>query len=532
MTAKRDKDYTKNKATAGLGFSASSSTNGSGIKSIGLVSSSQNVTSSQDISKRTNKPLMEKRRRARINQSLAILKALILESTKHQNAKNGDGQAKHTKLEKADILELTVRHFQRHRNLDDPTVNKYRAGYTDCAREVARYLATPEPPPMGNMPTLAEPGSKARLLRHLDQCIAEIDVEICPHTTTTASAAVAALTTGSSSFVDSSNSSNTCYELKKTQSQAGEEHSLDYSSQDSNPLDYSKGLKLGEAALLQANSSAGTAVTTATTTMLPAQDENNNRGQQLPPATQTQLQQQTHAHTHPHAQAPGQTAAANGGAAIELSYDQEANKVVCVNVLEQYKQQLKAAEGGAAAAAANANGLLVLPPHYVQLAAALGLSAQPMVDPIATRTDFERLIELQRMQPHLAGKLSPNFAGSLEAAHVAAAAAAAYANSVASSSTAVAAAAAATAMLSERPASVASSSAAASVSSGVSDLKSAPATQQSSPRSESGIGSNENETLDASPQTSSAARQALRLRQEEEYRAQQVGADESMWRPW
>jgi len=64
---------------------------------------------------------MEKRRRARINQSLAILKALILESTKSQNAKNGEGQAKHTKLEKADILELTVRHFQRHRNLDDPS---------------------------------------------------------------------------------------------------------------------------------------------------------------------------------------------------------------------------------------------------------------------------------------------------------------------------------------------------------------------------------------------------------------------------
>lgn len=90
-------------------------------KSIGLVSSTQNVTSSQDIIKRTNKPLMEKRRRARINQSLAILKALILESTKSYNAKNGDGPAKHTKLEKADILELTVRHFQRHRILDDPS---------------------------------------------------------------------------------------------------------------------------------------------------------------------------------------------------------------------------------------------------------------------------------------------------------------------------------------------------------------------------------------------------------------------------
>ncbi|KAL7740947.1 hypothetical protein ACLKA6_014100 [Drosophila palustris] len=504
MTAKRDKDYTKNKSTAGLGFSASSSANGSGIKSIGLVSSSQNVTSSQDISKRTNKPLMEKRRRARINQSLAILKALILESTKHQNAKNGDGQAKHTKLEKADILELTVRHFQRHRNLDDPTVNKYRAGYTDCAREVARYLATPEPPPMGNMPTLAEPGSKARLLRHLDQCIAEIDVEICPHSTGTTTTTTAT----TANFAESPNTSSTCFDMKKPQAQAQpEEHSLDYSSQDSNPLDYSKGLKLAETAILVGNDQRLLqATTTATTaTSLATQDENNNRGQVLSQPTQ---------------QPPPNGIASS----IELSYEHEAaNKMVCVNVLEQYKQQLKA-EGVAAAT----NGVLVLPPHYVQLAAALGLSAQPMVDPIATRTDFERLIELQRMQPHLAGKLSPSFAGSIEAAHVAAAAAAAaYANSVASNPSVAAA---------ERPASVASSSAAASVSSGVSELKSAPATQQSSPRSESGIGSNENETLDASPQTSSAARQALRLRQEEEYRAQQLvgqqGCDESMWRPW
>ncbi|ALC39667.1 Side [Drosophila busckii] len=503
MTAKRDKDYNKNKSTAGVGFSASSSTNGGAIKSIGLVSSSQNVSSSQDISKRTNKPLMEKRRRARINQSLAILKALILESTKNQNAKNGDGQAKHTKLEKADILELTVRHFQRHRNLDDPSVNKYRAGYTDCAREVARYLATPEPPPLGNMPTLAEPGSKARLLRHLDQCIAEIDVEICPQTS-------------NANFAESPNSSTNCYDLnsaanllkKSTAQSQPEEHSLDYSSQDSNPLDYSKGLKLTDAALIAPQS---------TPTMAP-QDENNNRGQ-LPPTAQA-----------PAVATPTAAAAvaAVNGVATELSYDSEANKLVCVNVLEQYKQQLK--EAGVAA---TNNGVLVLPPHYVQLAAALGLSAQPMVDPIATRTDFERLIELQRLQPHLAGKLSPNFAGSLEAAHVAAAAAAAYANSVAGNSTV------ATAMLTERPASVASSMAAGSVSSGVSDLKSAPVTQQSSPRSESGIGSNSNEleTLDASPQTSSAARQALRLRQEEEYRAQhlaacQQGSDESMWRPW
>lgn len=63
---------------------------------------------------------MEKRRRARINQSLAILKALILEATKANNSKTGDvQQPKHTKLEKADILELTVRHFQKHRHIDN-----------------------------------------------------------------------------------------------------------------------------------------------------------------------------------------------------------------------------------------------------------------------------------------------------------------------------------------------------------------------------------------------------------------------------
>lgn len=58
--------------------------------------------------------------------------------------------------------------------------DKYRAGYTDCAREVAKYLSTPEPPPLPSVPSITDPGCKARLLRHLDQCILEIDTEICP----------------------------------------------------------------------------------------------------------------------------------------------------------------------------------------------------------------------------------------------------------------------------------------------------------------------------------------------------------------
>lgn len=77
-----------------------------------------------------------------------------------------------------DILEITVREFQRHRNLENPEITKYRAGYSDCAREVARYLATPEPLPSATVPSLSDPGSKARLLRHLDACVLEIDTEI------------------------------------------------------------------------------------------------------------------------------------------------------------------------------------------------------------------------------------------------------------------------------------------------------------------------------------------------------------------
>lgn len=61
------------------------------------------------------------------------------------------------------------------------------------------------------------------------------------------------------------------------------------------------------------------------------------------------------------------------------------------NILENYKH-LKLGD--------NPNNVLVLPPHYAQLAAALGLNTQHLLptDPVSTRTDFERLIELNRAQ--------------------------------------------------------------------------------------------------------------------------------------
>ncbi|XP_014258463.1 transcription factor HES-1-like [Cimex lectularius] len=118
--------------------------------------------------RRANKPLMEKRRRARINQSLAVLKSLILDSAKLENTK-------HSKLEKADILELTVRHLQRQKALNSSSVDKYRAGFIECAREVTRFLESPELGGCGK--PLIENSVRQRLTRHLESCAAEIALD-------------------------------------------------------------------------------------------------------------------------------------------------------------------------------------------------------------------------------------------------------------------------------------------------------------------------------------------------------------------
>ncbi|XP_071109562.1 transcription factor HES-4-B-like [Haliotis cracherodii] len=91
--------------------------------------------------RRANKPLVEKRRRARINDSLSQLKSLLLQAMKQDSAQ-------FSRLEKADILEMTVkylRHMQRqHVSTEvtsDPSVAaKYRAGFNQCANEVLNYF--------------------------------------------------------------------------------------------------------------------------------------------------------------------------------------------------------------------------------------------------------------------------------------------------------------------------------------------------------------------------------------------------------
>ncbi|XP_068251179.1 protein deadpan-like [Palaemon carinicauda] len=105
----------------------------------------------------SNKPLMEKKRRQRINRCLNDLKTLVLEALKKD-------PSRYSKLEKADILEMTVRHVQalhRHESTNGrmtafsggrmTAINgrqmgvderaKYRAGFNQCAVEVTRYLS-------------------------------------------------------------------------------------------------------------------------------------------------------------------------------------------------------------------------------------------------------------------------------------------------------------------------------------------------------------------------------------------------------
>lgn len=82
---------------------------GSGIK---LTQTSNNNSNSGTTvvesaePKRANKPLMEKRRRARINQSLAVLKALIVEANTKNNKSADGSKQKHVKLEKAGKREI------------------------------------------------------------------------------------------------------------------------------------------------------------------------------------------------------------------------------------------------------------------------------------------------------------------------------------------------------------------------------------------------------------------------------------------
>ncbi|XP_064611968.1 protein hairy-like [Liolophura sinensis] len=94
-------------------------------------------------SKKCNKPLMERRRRARINDSLNQLKSLVLQA-------NGKEESNFSKLDKADILEMTVKHIaaiQHNSIMGSPSTisnssNQFAGGFSACAKETLGLLST------------------------------------------------------------------------------------------------------------------------------------------------------------------------------------------------------------------------------------------------------------------------------------------------------------------------------------------------------------------------------------------------------
>ena len=129
------------------------------------------------------KPMLERKRRARINRCLDELKELM------SAALSSEGENL-TKLEKADVLELTVRHLHKLRerqalglspvaSASATYADKFRAGFTHCAAEVSRYLATSA----GLDVTVGQ-----HLLSHLGRCVHQLEANTAAVAATTAAA--------------------------------------------------------------------------------------------------------------------------------------------------------------------------------------------------------------------------------------------------------------------------------------------------------------------------------------------------------
>lgn len=122
------------------------------------------------------KPLLERKRRARINKCLDELKDLMV----HALQTEGESIAK---LEKADVLELTVRHLRKlkHQNVlgltpQNAYAGRFRAGYAHCAQEVSQFMVH-VPGVDGNV--------SSRLLSHLNCCIQSMEVTSPPPSVST-----------------------------------------------------------------------------------------------------------------------------------------------------------------------------------------------------------------------------------------------------------------------------------------------------------------------------------------------------------
>ncbi|KAF7280515.1 hypothetical protein GWI33_005798 [Rhynchophorus ferrugineus] len=110
-----------------------------------------------------HKPMMEKRRRTRMNNYMNEIKGLLLE------AMNKD-PARHPKMEKADILEMAVKYLQNFQRqqmafamaTDPSVVRRFKTGFNECASEIDRF--------MDNSNNI-DNDVRERVSNHLNQCI-------------------------------------------------------------------------------------------------------------------------------------------------------------------------------------------------------------------------------------------------------------------------------------------------------------------------------------------------------------------------
>ncbi|XP_011814030.1 PREDICTED: transcription factor HES-7 [Colobus angolensis palliatus] len=91
------------------------------------------------------KPLVEKRRRDRINRSLEELRLLLLERTRDQNLRN-------PKLEKAEILEFAVGYLRERSRVEPPGVPR------SPVQDAEALSCSPWPKPRGRQSHLAGGG--------------------------------------------------------------------------------------------------------------------------------------------------------------------------------------------------------------------------------------------------------------------------------------------------------------------------------------------------------------------------------------
>ncbi|XP_005313064.1 transcription factor HES-7 [Trachemys scripta elegans] len=131
------------------------------------MSSNAQWDSKQD--KKLLKPLMEKRRRDRMNRSLERLRLLLLEATQDERLKN-------PKVEKAEILQKTV-HFVRTQppaepaRRDDTFLQRYHSGYRECLSQATHFLRS--------SPGICA-GKKAYLMERICHCMEKITARELP----------------------------------------------------------------------------------------------------------------------------------------------------------------------------------------------------------------------------------------------------------------------------------------------------------------------------------------------------------------